>query len=81
MCAQRRQELGVAKVEHSRRSSARDAYQMVTTAVVTMTYKRQIRLSELIDEFCNVVEQLGENQRRFVAADFVLQRVLTGGLS
>ena len=54
---------------------------MVTTAVVTMTYKRQIRLSELIDEFCNVVEQLGENQRRFVAADFVLQRVLTGGLS
>ena len=81
VCAQTRQELGVANVEHSRRSSACDAYQTATTAVVAMMYKLQIRSPELIDEFCNVVEQLGENQRRFVAAGIVLQRVLTGGFS
>ena len=46
-----------------------------------MMYKLQIRSPELIDEFLNVVEQLVENQRRFVAADVVLQRVLTGGLT
>ena len=51
------------------------------TAVQVLMYKLHIDSPELIEEFFNVVEQLGENQRRFIAADFVLQRVLTGGFS
>ena len=46
-----------------------------------MMYKLEIRSPELIDEFLNVVEQLVENQRRFVAADVVLQRFFTVGLT
>ena len=52
-----------------------------TTAVVSLVYKLQVRSPELIDEFFILAEQLGENTRRFVAADVVLQRVLTGGLT
>ena len=46
-----------------------------------MMYKLQIRSPELIDEFFSLAEQLVENTRRFVAADVVLQRVLTSGLT
>jgi len=79
VAAQTRQELGVANVEHSRRFSACDALQTATTAVVSLMYKLQFRSPELIDEFLSLVEQLVENPRRFVAADVVLQRVLTSG--
>ena len=79
---QTREELGVANVEHSRLSSTCDAMETAMTAVQAMLYKLQIRSPELIDEFCTLVEQLGEN-RRFeqVAADVVLQRVFTDGFA
>ena len=46
-----------------------------------MMYKLRIRAPELIDAFFNLAEQPVENTRRFVAADVVLQRVLTCGLT
>ena len=76
-----RQELGVVDIEHPRRSSACDASETATTAVVSLMYKLQVRSPELIDEFFSLAEQLVEKTRRFVAADVVLQRVLTGGLT
>ena len=76
VAANARQELGVANVEHSRRSSACDALETATTAVVSLMYKLQVRLPELIDEFFSLAEQLVENTRRFIASDVVLQRVL-----
>ena len=51
VAAQTRLELGVANVEHSRRSSACDASESATTAVDSLMYKLQIRSPELIDEF------------------------------
>ena len=81
MSAQTRQELGVANVEHPRLSSTCDALQTGMTAVRVMMYKLQIRSPELIDEFFTVVEQLWENQRRFVAADVVLRRVFNDGFT
>ena len=74
-CAQARQELSVANVEHSRRFSTCDALQTAATAVGVMMYKLMIRSPELTGEFLNVVEQLYENRRRFEAADVVLQRL------
>ena len=67
VAAQTRQELGVANVEHSRRSSACDALQVCSP--------------ELIDDFLSLAEQLVGNTRRFVAADVVLQRVLRSGFT
>ena len=44
-------------------------------------YKLHLRSPESMDEFISLAEQLVENQRRYVAADVVLQRVLTGGFT
>ena len=76
-----RQDMGVANVEHSRRSSACDALETATTTVVSLMYKLQFRLPELIDKFFSLAEQLVDNTRRFVAADVVLQRVLRSGFT
>ena len=81
VAAQTRQELGVANIEHSRRSSACDALETATTTVVSLIYKLEVRSPELIDEFFSLAEQLVDNTRRFVAADVVLQRVLRSGFS
>ncbi len=81
VAAQTRQELGVANVEQSRRSSACDALETATTAVVSLMYKLQVRSPELIDEFLSLAKQLVESTRRFVAADVVLQRVLSSGFT
>ena len=40
-------------------------------------YKLEVRSPDLIEEFISLAEQLAENQRRFIAADVVLQRVLS----
>ena len=66
---------------HSRRSSACDALETATTAIISLMYKLQVRSPELIDEFFSVAEQLVENTRRFIAADVVLQRVLRSGFT
>ena len=79
--AHTRAELGVANVERSRRFSACDALDTAKTAVIALKYKLQVRSPELIEEFCSLAQQLVENARRFVAADFVLQRVLTNRLT
>ena len=79
--AHTRRELGVANVESSRRSSACDALETAKTAVIALKYKLQVRSPELIEEFCSLAEQLVENSRRFVAADVVLQRVLSSGFT
>ena len=81
VAAQTRQELGAANIEHSRLSSACDALETATTAVVSLIYKLQVRSPELIDEFFSLAEQLVDNTRRFVAADVVLQRVLRSGFT
>jgi hypothetical protein len=81
VAAHTRQELGVANVEHSRRFSACDALQTATTAVVSLLYKLQFRSPELIDEFKSLVERLVVNTSRFVAADVVLQRLLSSGFT
>ena len=65
----------------SRRSSACDALETATTAVISLIYKLQVRSPELIDEIFSSAEQLVESTRRFIAADVVLQRVLAGGLT
>ena len=72
---------GVANIVQSRRSSACDALESATTAVVSLIYKLQVRSPELIDEFFSLAEQLVDNTRRFVAADVVLQRVLSSGFT
>ncbi len=79
VAAKTRQELGVANVEDSRRSSACDALETTTTAVVTLIYKLLVRSPKLIDEILSLEKQLVENTRRFAADDFVLQRVLSTG--
>ena len=79
VAAHTRQELGVANVEHSRRSSVCDALETATTAVVSLMCTLQVRSPELIDVFFSLAEQRVENTRRFAAADVVLQRVLSTG--
>ena len=69
--AHTREELGVANVERSRRSSACDALETAKNAVFALKYKLQVRSLELIEEFCSLAEQLVDNSRRFVAADVV----------
>ena len=49
VAAQTRQDLGVANVEVSRRSSGCDAFERTTTAGVSLIHKLQVRLGELID--------------------------------
>ena len=79
--AHTRQELGVGKVERSRRFSDCDALDTAKTAVIALKYMLQDRSPEFLEEFCSLAQQLVENSRRFVAADLVLQRVLTNCLT
>ena len=79
--AHTRQELGVGKVERWRRFSDCDALDTAKTAVIALKYKLQSRSPEFLEEFCSLARQLVENARRFVAADLVLQRVLTNCLT
>ena len=79
--AHSREELGVANVERSRRSSACDALETAQNTVFALKHKLQVRYLELIDDFCGLAEQLVENSRRCVAADVVKQRVLGSGFT
>ena len=79
--AHTRQELGVGKVERSRRFSDCDALDTAKTAVIALKYMLQDRSPEFLEEFCSLARQLVQNARRFVAADLVLQRVLTNCLT